>query len=138
MYVTKGGGGGKRDFEKKTIVSRNMNAISNKHWGMQIRNGMGYVSKKTTREIIVLCRGGGGGVCNSIKNGTKRYAGMLLRKIETVFGCINTGTVYMFPINSNNLLIRPVFKCIFLQLESFDRSCSVHVIYSNASAIAHD
>ena len=95
MYVTRGGGSN-GDFEKKNIGGRIMQ--------FQTRNGMGYVSKKKkTREITVLWLidwlggGGEGGNGNSIKNGTESYmyAGMLLRKIESVFGCRN----------SNNLLI---------------------------------
>ena len=109
MYVTKGGGGLNKTFNKN-VGSRIMRFQT---LGLQIgRNGMEYFTKIKKIGCCALSHKLTGG-CNSIKIG--------LRGMLTVFGCRN----------SNNLLIHQdcFLKFIFPRLlESFYRSCSVHVI----------
>ena len=72
------------------------------------RNVMGYVLRKKTREIIVLCRinrYGGATLATLLKNRAERYAGtcMLLRNNRNGFGCRNN-------INISGFLLK---KCIY-------------------------
>ena len=78
MYLTKGGGGGKRDLKKK-------HAISNQN---HRRYGMEYVSKKKKKQgnYCALPHKLMGEGCNSIKMGLRGTLVCYFVKIETVFG----------------------------------------------------